>query len=199
MPTPALWAISREGAGDAAAGRIAQDVDVRAGGEHRLDQAVERRGVAGDFGFEFEAFAHGHDGDAVHGDLAAEENFVAGPGARWGRCSTPSRDHADAGGVDEDSVGLAAIDDFGVAGDERDARGVGGFAHRVHDSRRNRRIGSPFLEDESDGEMQRARAAHGEVVDRAVDGEFADVAAGEKDRADHVGVGAEGEAGAVRR
>ena len=33
--------------------------------EHRFHQAVERRGVAGDFGLEFEAFAHRHDGDAM--------------------------------------------------------------------------------------------------------------------------------------
>ena len=50
-----------------------------------------------------------------------------------------------------------------------------------------------FLEDEADREMQRARAAHGEIVDRAVDGQLADVAAREKDRADDVGIGAEGE------
>ncbi len=54
-----------------------------------------------------------------------------------------------------------------------------------------------FLEDESDREMERFRAAHGKVVHRAVDREPADVAAGKEDGAHHVRVGAEGEARSV--
>ena len=42
--------------------------------------------------------------------------------------------------------------------------------------------------------IERARAAHREIVDRAVDREFADVTAREKDRTNHVGIGAESDA-----
>ena len=70
---------------------------------------------------------------------------------------------------------------------------VGGLAHRLHDAPEivHRQA---FLENEADREIQRPRAAHGEIVDRAVDGQLADVAAGKKDRADDVGIGAEGQA-----
>ena len=43
-----------------------------------------------------------------------------------------------------------------------------------------------FFEDEREREIERFRATHREVVDSAVDGEFADVAARKKDRRDHV-------------
>ena len=50
-----------------------------------------------------------------------------------------------------------------------------------------------LLQDEADAEIERLRTAHGEVVDRAVDGERADVAAGKDQRPHHVGIGREGE------
>ena len=54
-----------------------------------------------------------------------------------------------------------------------------------------------LLEDEGERQRERPRAADREVVDRAVDRELADVAAGEEDRRDDVGVGGEGDARAV--
>ena len=48
-----------------------------------------------------------------------------------------------------------------------------------------------FFEDEAGGQAQRLCATAGEVVDRSVDREVADVAAGEEQRVDHVGVGGE--------
>ena len=44
------------------------------------------------------------------------------------------RHHADAGGGDEDLVALAAIDDLGVAGDERHAGLVAGLPHGSDDA-----------------------------------------------------------------
>ena len=82
-------------------------------------------------------------------------------------------------GVDENFVGLAAINDLGIARHELHAGVVGGGAHRLHDAPEILHRHS-FLQDESDREIKRARAAHREVVNRSVDREFADVTAGKK-------------------
>src|SRR5947209_1133275 len=50
-----------------------------------------------------------------------------------------------------------------------------------------------LLKDERGGQVKRLGSAHGEVVDRAVDGERANVAARKKDWSHHKGVGGEGE------
>ena len=47
----------------------------------------------------------------------------------------------------------------------------------------------PLLDHEARGQIERARARHRDVVDRAVDRERADVAAGKEDRRDDIGVG----------
>ena len=57
--------------------------------------------------------------------------------------------------------------------------------------------GQPLFDDEPGAEPQRPGAAHAQVVDRAADGQLADVAAGEEEGADHVAVGGEGQARAV--
>ena len=51
-----------------------------------------------------------------------------------------------------------------------------------------------FLEDERRREIQWPRAAHGEIVDRAMDGDAADVSAGKEDGRDDEGIGREREA-----
>ena len=96
------------------------------------------------------------------------------------------------GGGDEHLVALAAVDDLGVAGDQRHAGLVAGRAHRGDDALQ---VGQrqPFFEDERRREEQRRGAADGQVVDGAVDRQPADVAAGEEERPDHERVGGEGE------
>ena len=54
--------------------------------------------------------------------------------------------------------------------------------------------GKAFLQDEAGGEIERARAGHGDVVDGAVHSKRADIAAGEEQRRDHVPVGRHDEA-----
>ena len=108
---------------------------------------------------------------------------MASPGWRAvGGDVDAGRNDADAGGGDEDLVALAAVDDLGVAGDELHAGAGCGGAHGFDDAAQIV-DGQAFFEDEGGGEIQRLRAAHGEVVDRAVHGEAADVAAGKEDRA----------------
>jgi len=54
---------------------------------------------------------------------------------------------------------------------------------------RSSAIRKSFFENEGGGERERLRANYCDVVDRAVYGERADVAAGESERAYHEGVG----------
>ena len=98
----------------------------------------------------------------------------------------------DAGGGDVAAVGLAALDDLGVAGDDLHAGGLRGRGHRGDDPLQ---VGDreALLQDEPGRQVQRPGAAHGQVVHRAVDGQVADVAAREEQRRDHVGVGGEGQ------
>ena len=94
---------------------------------------------------------------------------------------TPVGHDADAGRRDEHSVSLAAIDDLGIAGDERHACFGTRLPHRAGDALQVRER-QPLFEDERRGQIKRRRAADGEVVDRAMDRQLADVAAGEKER-----------------
>ncbi len=55
----------------------------------------------------------------------------------------------------------------------------------------------PFFEDEARAEIKRFRPGHRQVVDRAEDGQLADVAAGEEYRADDERVGGEGQSRAA--
>ena len=51
--------------------------------------------------------------------------------------------------------------------------------------------GEAFLDDQSDAERARAGAAHCQIIDGAVDGQAADVAARKEQRLDDVGIGRE--------
>ena len=55
-----------------------------------------------------------------------------------------------------------------------------------------------LLHDERGGKTERPGAAHRQVVHRSVDGQFADVAAGKKQRRHHERIGGEGDARAAR-
>ena len=85
-------------------------------------------------------------------------------------------------------IGLAALDHLGVAGDDRHARRARGVAHARRDALQ---VGErkALFDDEARREIERPRARHRDVVDGAVHGERADVAAGKEDRRDDIGVG----------
>ena len=107
---------------DPAAGRVAHPAGRRRGGEQRLDQAAERRGVGADVGLECEVAAGQHHGHAVVGRWCPTRARTS-PGctARAPR-SRPAGIDADAGGRDVEPVGRAPADHLGVAGDDGDAR-----------------------------------------------------------------------------
>ena len=181
---------------EAAARRIAHAADARARGEHGARERDERRGVALEPGLELEALAHRQDRDPVIADRARHEHAIARP--RVGdRQAEARRDDADAGRRDEDLIALAAVDDLRVARDELDARLVARAPHRADDALE---VGDreALLEHERRREIQRRRAADGEIVDGAVHGEAPDVASREEDRLHDEGVGRDGDAPAAR-
>src|SRR5262249_53480567 len=105
-------------------------------------------------------------------------------------------DYADPRGIYENLVPLAAINDFCVAGHKADARSVRSLPHRSQDKREVLSRKS-FFDDEGSRKIKRLRAAHREIIDRAMNGEFADIAARKENRFDDVGICAEGEFSAV--
>src|SRR3954452_15464915 len=87
----------------------------------------------------------------------------------------PVGDHADASGVDVDPVAVAALDDLRVTRDDPDARTLRRLAETLRDGTHLGDLDS-LLEDEAGGQVERRGTAHGQVVDRAVDGQVADAA-----------------------
>ncbi len=75
---------------------------------------------------------------------------------------------------------------------ETPARG-GGLRHGFGDAAQIGE-GEAFFQDEGGAQSERPRAAHGQIVDGAVHGERADIAAAKEQRLDHEGIGGEGEA-----
>ena len=72
-------------------------------------------------------------------------------------------------------IALAAIDDFGIAGNQRDAGLVARLAHRCDDALQILER-KPLFKNKRRGEEQRRRAADGQVIDCAVHRKLADVA-----------------------
>ena len=89
--------------------------------------------------------------------------------------------HTDSCGGDVDAVSMTAIHHLGVTRDDRDARSPGRVAHRASDEIELGE-GQSLLEHHADRQVERTCACHGDVVDRAVDGEVSDVASGEEPR-----------------
>ena len=136
---------------------------------------------------EAEVAAGDEHGEAVVADRAGDEHAVARLRPPEGRPHAP-----DAGGRDEEAVGAPALDHLRVAGDDRDARLLGGAGHRLRDPAKVLER-EAFLDHERGGKPQRLGAGDGEVVDRAVHGQLADVAAREEERLDDERVGRERE------
>ena len=116
--------------------------------------------------------------------------------ARLAEMFERSLNDADAGCGDEDFVALTAIDDFRITRDQLHA----GFLRRIahgFDYALQLFCKKSFFENKSRRQVERPRAAHREIVYGAVDGQAADVAAGEENWRHHERVGREGQARAV--
>ena len=153
------------------------------GVEQRVDGGPQRAGVGLDSGVELELAAREHDRRAVLADRP--ETRMRSPGrsapgdsvARGSRRPMPVVQMYIA-------VGVAALDDLGVAG-RRSRRPPRAAAAAIASTSARSVVGvEALLEDQRQRQRERPRAGHGEVVDRAVDGQLADRAAREADRLD---------------
>ena len=197
MPTPADSAISFSARGHAAAGGVAQHVDVVAGrGEHPAHQAAAGRReslsrvVSNSRPSRTDMMA------MPCSAISPLSRITTSPGrARAGAISTPSGTSPmpvvlmNMPSPLPRSTTLVSPVTIGTPAPPR------GRPHGLHDAPQVVH-GQALLEDEAGRQGQRPRPAHGQVVDRAVHRQRADVAAREEERADHEGVGGEGQAAA---
>ena len=164
------------------------------GRERLLDERPEGGDVGLDLAAEVEPLAVGHDGDPVVADGTADEDFIAD-----GKTVVPYHllGDADPGGVDDDGVERAPLEDFGVPRDEVCPALPECCVHRRDDPFE---VGDleAFGDDHAAREGDRPPAHHREVVDGSADGDPPDIPAGEEDRRDYVVVGREDDVLAVQ-
>ena len=164
-------------------------MDFKACVEQRLHGFPHGGAVTGQGRLKLQAFPRRHHGDPVAPQIPVDQECVARfhPSGADGNGMGES---ADSGGVDKEPVAFAAVDDFGVARDQLHSGPVRRLAHGVQDPPEGAH-GESLLENEPGAQPTGARPAHGQIVDGAVDGQCADVASREKERADHKRVGGE--------
>jgi hypothetical protein len=103
----------------------------------------------------------------------------------------PWRHNSNARRIDKNLVRLAARNDLRISGHNQDLRFASGLRHGRHNlCQRIKR--KPLFQDETGGQIERPGPAHGKIVDGAMDGEAAYVAAREEDGINHVGIGGDG-------
>ena len=88
---------------------------------------------------------------------------------------------ADAGGGDVHPVGLAVLHNLGIAARDAHACIAGSLGHGAH-LRFEHRRGQAGLENKADDQRFGASAGDRQIVDRAVDREFADGSTGKTER-----------------
>ncbi len=114
------------------------------------------------------------------------------PGARRRARHPGAQDQPHPGGGDKDLVGGALGHHLGVPGDDGDPGFGGGGLHGLGDGLQDGDF-QALLQDEGGRQHQGPGRGGEEVVHRARHRQPADVAAGEKQRVHHEGVGGEGE------
>ena len=120
-------------------------------------------------------------------NCTGNQHRVARPGQRTADLPA-GRNPADTGGIDEHPIRFSSFDDFGVAGHDRHAGFQRGGLHAGNNAFQHFHRQS-FFDDESCGEIQRLCAGHAHIVHRAAHSQAANIAAGEKQRADDVRIG----------
>ena len=116
------------------------------------------------------------------------------PGSHGGRGESERRvRQPEAGGDDVEVIAFAALDHLGVAGDDRHPCAPGGCRHGLDLAAQHGSL-QPLFDDQGGGEGERGGAGDGQIVDRTVDRQFADGAAGKDERVHHEGIGSEGQA-----
>jgi hypothetical protein len=145
---------------------------------------------------ETQSFALGQHCDTMFGHGAGQDDEVAG------LClptidGHPRWNHTNSRGVDEDLVGRALGHHFGIAGHELHAGPIQRLAYTGQDALQidNRKS---FFQNQSHAEITWLGAAHGHIVDRAVNRQVADIAARKKNRIDHESIGRKSQSDTVQ-
>ena len=165
--------------------------DIRIGNrrKHRRDQSVQWRAVGHHHGAEVDSLAHTHDRYAVLADIARDDDVIAWAGLLGSDAHTLGH-HTHTGGVDEKTVGTASSDDLGIAGDDADPGLNSRYAHALRDGAEDLHLQALF-EDKAGRQPERLGTTAGKVIDGAVDGEVADIAAGKEQWIDDIRIGSQ--------
>ena len=123
-------------------------------------------------------------------DGPADQNGVTGAGVARADIQT-GRNDAHAGCVYINAVAMAFLYHLGITGGDFHSGFFAGPGHGGDDIAEGVHR-QTLLQDEAGRKEKRPGTAHGQVIDRAVDGQVANIPAGEEERADHEGIGGEG-------
>ena len=172
--------------GETAARRVTEHMDVGSGGGNGIHHGVERRRVAEDLGAKGESFALRHDRHAVVTHRARDQHLVARFRETSGNVN-PRNHFTETGGRDVETVAVSLFNHLRVTGHDLHARLMSGTGHRFDDLFKLRDF-ETFFEHEAGRDVERFRAAHGDVIHRTGNSEGSDIAAREEERTDHVSV-----------
>ena len=158
----------------------------------RLDQSGQRGAIALQRPLEAEPLADRHDGHAVPAEVAAEEDRIAGRDAARAKSRRPAGTQPMPAVLMKMPSPLPRSTTLVSPVTIRTPASRAASAIEAT-TRRSVSIGSPSSRMKPALRYSRLRPGHRQVVDRAVDGQLADVAAGEEQRTDDEGVGGEGQ------
>ncbi|VXA84447.1 hypothetical protein AERO8C_170103 [Aeromonas veronii] len=188
-----------EHGGEAAAGGVAQGVRGNACLQQRFYLWPEGGAVALEIGAQLQGVAGHQDAGTVAADIPRHQDGVTGFEVAYR--DTPAllrqREGAYPAGVDKDLVGRPLGHHLGVAADDA-GTALGKLSGHRFDDTGEIGVGETLLDDKAGAQILGLGPHHGEIVDRAGDGQFADIAPLEEERRDGKAVGGEGD-GAVYR
>ena len=112
---------------------IAEAAGIGRRGDNLGNKVVQRRRIGLDIGVEGKLFAATHDGNAVIAHSAGNQDLVAWFAVGAGKAYAFG-DEADAAGVDEHAIAMAAVNHLGIAGNDVHAGFLRHFGHAFADA-----------------------------------------------------------------
>ncbi len=183
-----------EHGGEAAAGGIAQGVRGNACLQQRFYLRPEGGAVALEIRAQLQGVTGHQDAGAVAADIPRHQNGITGleVAYRDAPALLRQRESANPAGVDKDLVGRPLGHHLGVAADDAGAA-VGKLSRHRLDDTGEIGVGETLLDDKAAAQILGLGPHHGEIVDRAGDGQLADIAPLEEQWRDGKAVGGEGD------
>ena len=161
----------------------------------RFHQRQHRTRIRAEVRVQIQFAARQQNRDAVIADGTRKKNLVARPN-RGGRNAQPRNQMADPRSRDVHLIGLAVLDDFGIAARDHDTGGFRGSRHGAHFRFENVGRQSGF-QHVTDDQRLRPRSRNRQVIHGSVHRQLADGTAGKAQRPDHETVGGHRDARAV--